>query len=171
MSALELSLDQKFRVVQLIEFIQKLRETNLSQSSQREVLAKTVKLYQPARVQKELKHVILFSSKSQKQKHYRPRITDGDWKVKLSKSRLAQDQIEWRLENPGFGLRIVRQKCSGFSPSHVFLKLEYDSHLIPFIEKIKVTLHLLRTQNRMEQKRKSSCHIILKTLNKQNKEY
>lgn len=66
----------------------------MKQSAWRRIWARTAKLNQLARVQ-ELGMVSLFISKSQRQKHYGPRLADVCWKLKLSRFGFA-DSLEAR---------------------------------------------------------------------------
>ena len=62
--------------MQAEQFSQKLREANLNQSTWSGVCTRIAELNQPARVQKKLERVTLFSSKSQRLKHLRTRLTE-----------------------------------------------------------------------------------------------
>ena len=75
---------------QLEQFSWNPREASVNQSAWRGVWRKTTELNHPVRVQKELERVNLFSSKSQRLKHSRPRLADRGWKRKPSRSRLAE---------------------------------------------------------------------------------
>ena len=77
------------------QFSQKLKEANLNQSAWRGVRAKAAELDQ---TQEELEGMSLFSSKSQGLKHSRPKLADGGWKLKPSRSGIAEDQIAQRIE-------------------------------------------------------------------------
>jgi hypothetical protein len=70
---------------------QKSREANLNQSGWRRVWARTAELNQPGRVHKEIKRKSLFSSKSLRLKHSRPRLAGDSWKLEHLGSKHVED--------------------------------------------------------------------------------
>ena len=91
--------DVQFRVVQFVESRGSLSKQNNSVTnwemsiwiSLQRSLSQSSWLTHPARVQKELERVSLLNSESQRLKHSRPRVAEGGWKLKPSRSALAED--------------------------------------------------------------------------------
>ena len=73
-------------------------------------LSQIDKFCQTPRVKKELERVSLFSSKFQMQKHSRPTLAGRTWKLKPSRSGLAENQIVWKLHVPVLGLGMDKEK-------------------------------------------------------------